>query len=630
MSLPQDLRHLFLEWMQVEYTIKSQAKSKIAYTYSNAIKSLKQFPTAIQHPQQLIDLKYFGTGIVQTIHDKLISYCDEFGYDFPELPESLKEKQREKDRKDKEKAEKAAKNNNKKKRKDNDSDNENNEDNDDNTSRPSKKTKKSTNKAYVPKVRSGAYAIMLALLLHDKSDNGMTKNEIIKKATIYCNSSFQGNASTGNFYSAWNSVKTLIGNEYVVEFGNPHYYSLTPQGKKVAIQLEKLELINPSSKIHSVNQDLSSSRDTSFVEQSNRNIVRNPLASSSPNISRNIQKLTPIKGGTIDEIMKKQSNLTTLSSPSSLRSVTDLIGNVNNTSKSDCEIWKPGSYALKFILDNREVFSKQDRDVFSKTLKDKGINAETRALPVGDGLWVAINKKTKLVCALDFIFERKRLDDFAGSIVDGRFREQKSRLQRSGMKRIFYIVEEQTSSDVSKAAEAIKTSISMNTTYSNFHTIRTKDPSETITFINELHNVIKKYYKNKSLLVLKPRDLNTQHDYNQILKAVRKAETDKEVVYSFDTFNEILGKSAMVTVGEMFIRLLMTIRGVSLDKACAIQQHFGTVRNLIERYEIEHSSSHCAKLIAKTLEIEIGARKVGHALSSKIAVVFCKGCSSIK
>ena len=33
---------------------------------------------------------------------------------------------------------------------------------------------------------------------------------------------------------------------------------------------------------------------------------------------------------------------------------------------------------------------------------------------------------------LDFIVERKRTDDLAGSIVDGRFREQKFRLKESG------------------------------------------------------------------------------------------------------------------------------------------------------------------------------------------------------
>ena len=43
--------------------------------------------------------------------------------------------------------------------------------------------------------------------------------------------------------------------------------------------------------------------------------------------------------------------------------------------------------------------------------------------------------------ALDFVIERKRTDDLASSIVDGRFREQKQRLLNSSARFPIYVIE---------------------------------------------------------------------------------------------------------------------------------------------------------------------------------------------
>ncbi|ONH72155.1 Crossover junction endonuclease MUS81 [Pichia kudriavzevii] len=297
---------------------------------------------------------------------------------------------------------------------------------------------------------------------------------------------------------------------------------------------------------------------------------------------------------------------------------------------TDCayQLWKKGSYKIKFILDNREVFSKTERDYFARRLRGLGINLEVRALPVGDGMWVAVNKRTKQESTLDFIFERKRLDDLVGSITDGRYREQKQRLEKTGMKRVFYIVEEAVASDISKFADAIKTTISMNTTYSGFHTKITKNAEETLKLIVDLTNRITRIHRNKTLLVLEPRDINTQGEYQKLLDAVRMdyGDEEKEVVYSYSSFTEIMGKSAMTNVKEMFVRLLMCTKGVGLDKASAIQQHFKIPRNLIESFQRAHPMERCPILIKEALRDEIGPRKVGKALSEKLATIWCSQC----
>lgn len=67
---------------------------------------------------------------------------------------------------------------------------------------------------------------------------------------------------------------------------------------------------------------------------------------------------------------------------------------------------------------------------------------EVRSLKVGDFTWVARHKQNvdqELV--LPFVVERKRMDDFAASIKDGRFHEQKFRLRKCGLDNVIYLVE---------------------------------------------------------------------------------------------------------------------------------------------------------------------------------------------
>ena len=77
------------------------------------------------------------------------------------------------------------------------------------------------------------------------------------------------------------------------------------------------------------------------------------------------------------------------------------------------------------IVDDRE------HDLIAR-FKAEGVEHEVRRLPLGDIL-IESNGTTCIV-------ERKRTDDFASSIKDGRWREQKTRLRESGAI-IVYIIE---------------------------------------------------------------------------------------------------------------------------------------------------------------------------------------------
>ena len=95
---------------------------------------------------------------------------------------------------------------------------------------------------------------------------------------------------------------------------------------------------------------------------------------------------------------------------------------------SQAIIYPAGSYDIRLVLDTREVESKSSRDDFSDKLRAKGIEVETRALRLGDVMWIAKRRDgmggEEDECVLDYVVERKRLDDLCHSIKDGRYTEQ--------------------------------------------------------------------------------------------------------------------------------------------------------------------------------------------------------------
>ena len=142
--------------------------------------------------------------------------------------------------------------------------------------------------------------------------------------------------------------------------------------------------------------------------------------------------------------------------------------------------------------------------------------------------------------------------------------------------------------------------------------------------INDLTNQISKLYSDKTLMVLEPRNLNNQDDYKNLLISMRDEYKDKQVVYSYNTFDEIMSKSTNVTTKQVFIKFLMTIKGVSLEKAIAIQSHYKVPRNLLMSFKKcqQRNPEECPSMIHHQLQDEVGVRKIGLALSAKIASVF--------
>ncbi|KAL9020856.1 MAG: hypothetical protein Q9185_001927 [Variospora sp. 1 TL-2023] len=172
-------------------------------------------------------------------------------------------------------------------------------------------------------------------------------------------------------------------------------------------------------------------------------------------------------------------------------------------------ILSPSTFTLELILDNREIRSREDRTYIETELLQKhSIRPLIRSLPLGDFFWVAKLKDPTLLArqygeeagdliALDYIVERKRLDDLIASIKDGRFREQKFRLHRSGVSNVVYLVEEIGLSQDTKTKywAAMQTAVASTQVVDGFTVKRTKGLDESIRYLARMTRLLKSIYE---------------------------------------------------------------------------------------------------------------------------------------
>lgn len=229
---------------------------------------------------------------------------------------------------------------------------------------------------------------------------------------------------------------------------------------------------------------------------------------------------------------------------------------------------------MKLIIDNRET------KAVEHFKEHDAIECEYQNLEIGD---FQIG---------DLIIERKTIQDLSASIVDGRYREQKTRLKKyiSANKdaQIIYIIE----------GKMKATNIPLNTLYSSligmvlrdkFYIIRSDSIDETITYLEKMYN---RYCEFNSTMT-------DATEYENISK--------EEIAYC-SALN--LKKKDNVTQKVCFINQLAQIPSISVKTAAAIVDKYQTMLALVTAFNEEGET-----LIAN---IMIGKRKIGAKTSEKV------------
>ncbi|CAB4253735.1 similar to Saccharomyces cerevisiae YDR386W MUS81 Subunit of the structure-specific Mms4p- Mus81p endonuclease that cleaves branched DNA [Maudiozyma barnettii] len=620
-----NLKFVYLELLQGMLDTLAPHQEQLHKTYSKAKANLQECEGIFYHPKDLKKVKGIGDTIIKRLETKLESYCTLNNMEFPtfEAPHRNASSGSSK----RSVTSLRVDGNNK-----------------DDEQQPTKKKRK-----YIPKKKSGGYAILLGLLELNAIRRPCIKEEIIEISQKYSNGSMHSNYATKEFYGAWSSISSLLKHSLVLEEGRPKRYSLTPEGLEMAKTLKMADSIefNNDTKTNTldISLDLANERTVNLSDllKQDGEIRRNnessfnsafsdvshelshSLNASTPQRSRVLQNMPPLHSTPTTNINDRQNNSTTHSSANEKYLTGKVHMNRKRFTGISYEIWKNGSYEIYPIIDHREVKSQQDRDYFSNALKLKGVKMEVRQLSLGDIIWVARHTKTGFLCVLNTIIERKRLDDLAASIKDNRFMEQKNRLDKSGCTNKYYLIEETMASSVFSMTEALKTSLWMILIYYRFSVIRSQNSNETVQKLHVLHTVIKHNYSKKNLLVMYPNNLKDQDHYRRILEKFQLEfgnHTSLECCHTLDCFQEIMGKNDSPTVGEMTIQILMYVKGVSLEKAVAIQAEFPTLNHILTAYRNCSSQLEAKMLMFQKLGNAPGNKKISKLLSEKIADAF--------
>ncbi|KAJ1978984.1 Crossover junction endonuclease mus81 [Dimargaris cristalligena] len=448
---------------------------------------------------------------------------------------------------------------------------------------------------YVPRYRSGAFSILIALHLltvenrcrhprapvvvsaststaasslspspalsdpiEDLPEVWFAKNDIIRLAQNFCDATFDLSAR-GNQYTAWSTMKTLVDRELVYRFGNAGQYMLSAPGEVLAL---KMFLVTRT-------------RDTDLhriLTALNLDADGRPL-DLGPTVGAEIHPTRTTGSGSHSRSMGYGGM--TASTPAAVVNLQD------KPVRFSPQIHAPGSYSVVLLLDTREIRSRTDRDFFRVELEKRQVPVVLRSLTVGDIMWVARPNQcsgSDEELFLEHIVERKRMDDLIASIKDGRYQEQKNRLRSCGAERVTYLVEGNHSEEDRWIGPAtIQTAISETQTIHGFAVKRTPTIEASLDYLALMTSQLQKYLEPQALHQV-PDVLVAEDGYQWVpLKdALQAAYPEHTWCLSYAALSNMSTKSGHLTLGELFIKMLMSARGMSAEKATHLAKRYRT------------------------------------------------------
>ncbi|KAI1007880.1 Crossover junction endonuclease [Podosphaera aphanis] len=577
---------LLLQWVGEWLEEAKTRNSKGVTTYKRAYDSLKANPIPFSHPSEAKQLNGFGDKLCTRLIQKMEQFCEENN-----LPKPNKKNARSFSRGESGQTS-------------GDLDGEPSE----LIESPPKRQRKM--KTYVPKFRSGGYGLILALAtLREDPPAYMMKCDAIALAQPLCDSSYTAPSDPTKLYTAWKSINTLIDKQLVHEKkGGTKKYALTAQGWECARSIQK-------------SVDTTQSSGLNFVSAQNDGTDDN--FTSAPTISQINNKNMPSEAQVSDIVP----------AGTEIKSLSDL-------PKFMPIVLPPGSFTVEMVLDTREIRTTKDRDYIEIELVKKGVKPLKRVMELGDATWVAKVSKRNLVpgltseedeIILDYIVERKRLDDLISSIKDKRFHEQKFRLGRSGIQHVIYIIEEisMQAEAYQKMDTAVQSAIAGTQVVNGYFVKKTQKLDETIQYLAKMTQTLREKYEREPLHVIPTRVLTTT-TYLPLLAQQREKQPNIKYHISYPAFSCLMSKSDTLTLRDLYLKMLMCIKGVTGEKALEIQKRWKTPYDLATAYrkidEGETSPEEAAKkksnLISSQMGNLIGRKKIAQALSATISDVW--------
>uniref|UniRef100_A0A453GM41 Crossover junction endonuclease MUS81 n=3 Tax=Aegilops tauschii subsp. strangulata TaxID=200361 RepID=A0A453GM41_AEGTS len=434
--------------------------------------------------------------------------------------------------------------------------------------------KRKRNKPYVPQLNSAAYAIVITLYREMiRGTEVMKKQELIdaaeasglsRKAIGPNNYKSKHGNSGSDFYTGWSCMKNLTEKDLVVKKSNPAKYYLTEKGKETArICLAKSGLDDPAGPFMATGHPESvmlSDSDSDEQEGSSPLIGSENFSERSglPNSKAGNSSSFPTNNGRATNSPLSSQGMFGQQSFSAMGSAEN---SLLAMPPRQCDESFLDTYEVVLILDDRDTFgARARRKVVDNIHTQFDVPVKIKHLPVGDALWIARHKQLGTEYVLDFIVERKNVDDLLGSIKDNRYKDQKLRLKKCGLRKLIYLVE----GDVNTVdgSESVKTACFTTEVLEGFDVQRTNGYADTEKKYGHLTRSIIDYYRTNFSA---------------------GADTSR-LCLTYDEFVKRCSDLEKVTVSDIFALQLMQVPQVTEEAALAVTSLYPTLLSLAKAY----------------------------------------------
>lgn len=210
---------------------------------------------------------------------------------------------------------------------------------------------------------------------------------------------------------------------------------------------------------------------------------------------------------------------------------------------------------MKIIIDKRENELFEKLTIYLEMFENKNLLLENDVLPLGD---ILIKDDNNLL-----IIERKTINDLLASIKDGRYTEQSLRLSQNNEcnnHNIIYLIEGNITSRSRDEKKIIYSTITSINAFKGFSIMRTSNIDDTTEWLLHMADKLYRGFKNNKILYSEGE--NTNKNYTEVIKSVKKDNVTKE------------------NIGEI---MLMQIPGISATLAKAVLSHFNNFQEFIEK-----------------------------------------------
>ncbi|KDR15724.1 crossover junction endonuclease MUS81 [Zootermopsis nevadensis] len=459
------------------------------------------------------------------------------------------------------------------------------------------------NKQYLPAWRSGPYAILLTL--HEESQKPdypgfLTKTELQTMAQPLCDTSFK-KLDPGSFYTAWSCIVGLIKRGLVLRNGCPAKFSLTEAGADMAQQLRDRGSASPSRPLAdaapcNIPIHMSSNGHAPYAAASNIDVVNTHMSHDKDYHLTISVKKKDCKNS--HPSLKKPSIRKCYKPPPRQQKTAD-----------DTVFLVPGLFDVILLVDKRETTGhsgqKHLEGATVAELSILGTLFEVRHLTVGDFIWVCRDRVTGQELVLPYIVERKRMDDLASSIQDGRFREQKFRMKQSGLQNLIYLVESHGDNRRTSLPLDTLTQAAINTQVVNMFTVKiTSSHRNSMRYLSVMTRHLSASYCDKTFVSCHRGNLPCCHIRDDLISLM-----------TFSEFNKSSCKTKAKRVQDLFMKQLLQLHGLSVEKVRAILEQYPTLRDLMAAYQAEGSAGE--KLLA-SIRYGFLNRHIGPVISRAI------------